>query len=213
MSQTYTSKVWIAFLFIAAAVYPAQPQDIRLNILKSDEFALRRMVVFKKSGEKIGIFVRIASFDPATGLFVMESATGDATSIPATEIQKIEFEQTVKRQNPAAQQASWEIRATLGAELRYDVSQSALKVESGDLVLPSSSPSTSIPGPTLTPSEASPRKSGNKTTGVSITNVKVLEAKSLTVNGSSKSFFVEVQNVTYTKETSGSSVGLSGMRK
>ncbi len=205
MNQTHLRRVWVGFLFIAAAV-PTQANDIRLNVLKSDQLALRRMVVIKKSGEKISTLVKIDSFDPATGLFVMEGVTGETTDIRSSDIQKIEFQQTVRQQSPAAQEAPWKIRATVGSELRYQVSQGALRVESGELVLPASSPSTSIPGPTVSSAEPSSRN------GASITNVKVVEAISLTFDGARKSFFIKVQNVTYTKETSGTS-GLSGIRK
>ena len=75
----------------------------------------------------------------------------------------------------------------------------------GGLVLPASSPSSTIPGPTVPP-EPSPYN------GAGITNVKVVEAKGLTLDRTRKSFFIEVQHVTYTKKMSGSS-GLSGIRK
>jgi hypothetical protein len=207
MTPKHLRRVWVVLLFMAAVACPVQAQDIRLNVLKPDELALRRMVVFKKSGDKISSFVKIASFEPASGIFVMEDATGGMVSIPTSEIQKIEFEQTVQSPSPMAQQAHWEIRATAGTGLRYKLSRGALRVESGELVLPASSPSTSVPGPTAPSIEPSSRNPGN-----SITAFKVVEVRSLTVDGASESFFVEVQNVTYTKETSGSS-GLSGTRK
>ena len=210
MIQKHLRRVWVVLLFMATVACPVQAQEIRLNVLKSDELALRRMVVFKKSGDKISSFVKIDSFEPVSGIFVMEDATGEIVSIPTSEIQKIEFEQTVRRQNPVAQEAHWEIKATAGAGLRYKLSRGALRVESGELVLPASSPSTSVPGPTVPSPEPSSREPGSR-----ITAFKVSEARSLTVDGASESFFVEVQAVTYTHETfsgSGSS-GLSGTRK
>jgi hypothetical protein len=205
MSKTYLSKILLVPLFISTAV-PAQAKDLRLNVLKSDENALRRMVVIKKSGEKISTFVKIDSFDPATGLLVVEDITGETTDIDAAGIQRIEFEQNVQRMNPAAQSAPWEIRATFGSKLRYKVSQGALRVDSGELVLPASSPSSSIPGGMVASGEAPSH------IGAQLTKVKVLEAKSLTFDAAGKSFLIDVQNVTYTKEVWGSS-GLSGVRK
>jgi len=75
--------------------------------------------VVKTSGERITNLVRIASFDQENGVFVMESVTGETASIALPELKRIDFEQTVERQNPAAQEAAWEMTAMPGSGVRY----------------------------------------------------------------------------------------------
>jgi hypothetical protein len=165
MNQAYGRRVWIVLLCIAGFGHPAQGEDIRLKVLKSDEYALRRMVVVKKSGERINSFLKINSFDPAAGLFVMEGVTGETTSVPVSDIEKIEFGQSVREQSPMAQSAYFEIKTTIGSGVRYKISQGQLKVEAGDLILPGSSPSTSIPAPAVSSATPSPHEGSNVTKG------------------------------------------------
>lgn len=196
MNKRYLRTFWFAVIIIASAAVPAQDHNIRLNILRQDDVAIRRMVVIKKSNERISNFVKIDSYDPTEALFVMEDPTGETTRIPVSEIQKFEFEQSVRQQAPMAQEGPWEIRATIGSGSKYEVGKDKLRVEFGDLVVPVSSPSTSIPAPTVAPQ---PSAHHGGTLAVS----KVLEARTLTV-ANSKSFVILVHSVIYTTERWGS---------
>jgi hypothetical protein len=206
MKTTSFIRIPIALLFFSVVASPATSQDIQLNVSKPDNYALRKMVVVKKSGDKVTSFLKIDSFDPETGVFIMEGATGEATEILASDINTIEFQQTVRKQSMGAQQAHWEINVTPGPEVKYKVGQNALRIESGELVFPANSPSADTSGAEFPASDPAPRRGG------SVSSVKKLEANRLTVDGPNKSFLVEVKNVMYTTETLGSS-GLSGIRK
>jgi hypothetical protein len=197
--------VSITFPF-AACAKPAQSQDIRINLVREDLYALRRMEVFKKSGEKLSGAVSIESFDPESNSFIMKGVTGETFNLPVSDIQKIEFEQALSQQRQEVQEAAWKINAKPGSTLRYQVSQDALRIEDGDLILPASSSAARIPAPATTPDDTS-----NKQGKVAKTD-KVAEAKKLTYDPSTKMFLVEVQEVTYTKEMVGTS-GPSGVRK
>ena len=206
MKLTSMLIVCLASLLAGGAALPAEAQDVRLNVTKPDQYAMRRIVVVKKSGDQITSLVRIQSYDPATASFVMQNVTGEAVIVPASQIKEMVFEQSVMRQSPMAQEAWFAVYESLGPALRYKLPQGSLRVEDGNLVLPASTPSTPIPAPPVPPLPAMPG-SGNITT-----SNKVTEARKLTYDASRKSFLLEVQNVTYTKETSGSS-GMSGVRK
>jgi hypothetical protein len=196
----------MVLVLAAGIVLSAEAQDVRLNVTRSDDYVTRRMVIFKKSGEQVGSLVKIRSFDPASASFVMEGVAGEAVTLAASDIKQIVFEQTVARQSPMAQQAYWEITESFGPGLRYKVKQNSLRVVSGDLVLPVSSPVVDIPAPPVPPL---PPLSTN---GSSTTSATITEARRLAYDAPSKTFAVEVQNVTYNKEMSGSS-GISGVRK
>jgi hypothetical protein len=192
---------------VGVIAHPAQSQDIRINFIREDLYAERRMVVFKKPGEKMSGVVRIQSFDPVTNSFVMEGVAGESVSVPVSDIERIEFEQTVQRQSPQAQQSFWKIVAIPGSMQRYNVSKNALRVESGEIILPASSPMTIISTSSTTPVETSEPKKG-----VTVKTDKIIEARNLTYDVSTKSFRIEVQEVTYTREEFSAS-GVSGIRK
>jgi hypothetical protein len=193
---------------LAATAEPAQSQDRRINLFKEDQYATRRMEVFKKSGDKMSSVVSIRSFDSVSNAFSMEGVAGETTKVPMSDIQKINFEQAVAHQSPMAQTAPFEVTAKPGVMLKYKVPQNALRIDSGDLILPASSPVTSTPAP-ATP-ETSAETPNRKTS--SVVTDKITEAKSLTYDPSSKSFLVEVQEITYTKQIFGSP-GVSGIKK
>lgn len=197
----------IACLF-AATAEPAQSQDRRINLFKEDQYATRRMEVVKKSGEKMSNVIGVQSFDPDSNAFSMEGVAGETTKVPVSDIQIINFEQAVVRQSPMAQTAAFEVTAKPGTMLKYKVPQNALRIDSGDLILPASSPVTSTPAPAAAETSA---ETTNRNTRSVVTD-KIAEAKSLTYDPSSKSFLIEVQEVTYTKQTVGSP-GVSGIRK
>jgi hypothetical protein len=207
MNDTYLRTLWIAVVAVIAIGLPAQSQDVRLNILKGDDFALRKMVLVKKSSERISNFVKIDSYEPEAGIFVIEGPTGETTRISVSDIQRLEFEQSVRQQAPMAQNGPWEIRPTFGSGMKYKVAKGALRVEAGDLVIPGSSTSNAIPAPTNAGSQPSARHGGT------ITNTKVMEAESLTVDDAANSFLIVVQNVTYTMETWGGGSRASGIVK
>ncbi len=192
----------------AATAEPARCQDRRINLFKGDQYAARRMEVVKKSGEKMSNVVGVRSFDPDSNAFSMEGVAGETTKVPVSDIQIINFEQEVVRQSPMAQTAAFEVTAKPGTMLKYKVPQNALRIDSGDLILPASSPVISTPAPA--PAETSTGTTNRKTN--SVVTDKIAEAKSLTYDPSSKSFLIEVQEVTYTKQTFGSS-GVSGIKK
>ena len=194
-------RTCLILLLIAAGVNAARAQEIRVNISRSEHSILRRMVVVKTSGERITNLVRIASYDQQKGVFVMESVTGETVSIALPELKRIDFEQTVDRQNAAAQEPAWEMTATPGSGLRYSVSKGLLRVDAGDMVVPAGSASSAVPGPAKTSSPASSSWKGI------VSNHDVLEARSLTVDISGGVFIVEVQNVTYAEKTAGGGEG------
>jgi hypothetical protein len=207
MNYRYVRALWVAVVVVIAIGLPAQSQNVRLNILTGDDLALRKMVLVKKSNERITNFVKIDSYEPETGVFVIEDPTGEPIRISVSDIQRLEFEQSVRQQAPMAQNGPWEIRPTLGSGMKYKVAKGALRVEAGDLVLPGSSTSDAIPAPTNVGSQPSARHGGT------ITNTKVVEAKSLTVDDATNSFLIVVQNVTYTMETWGGGSRASGIVK
>jgi hypothetical protein len=194
--------------WFAATTEPAQSQDRRINLFKEDQYATRRMEVIKKSGEKMSNVVGVQSFDPDSNAFSMQGVAGETTKVPVSDIQIINFEQAVVRQSPMAQAAAFEVTAKPGTMLKYEVPQNALRIDSGGLILPASSPVTSTPAPAAAKTSAETRN--GKTS--SVATDKIAEAKSLTYDPSSKSFRIEVQEVTYTKQVFGSS-GVSGIRK
>ncbi len=196
----------IACLFAATAEL-ARSQDRRINLLEGDEYATRRMEVVKKSGKKMSSVVSIQSFDPGSNSFVMEDVAGDTVKVPVSGLRRIDFQQAVQEQRPMAQEAPFEVTARPGARLKYKVPQTALRIESGDLILPASSPVTSTPAPAAATSTETPNKKPS-----SVKTDKIGEAKSLTYDPSSKSFLVEVQEVTYTKQIFGGG-GASGLSK
>jgi hypothetical protein len=206
MNRTHLFAISATLLFCTLLAHTALSQDIRLNVSRPDQYAFRKMVVIKKSGERITTFLKINSFDPATGIFVLEGVTGETANISASDIKSIEFQQTLQRHSPMAQDAHWEISLTEGPELKYKVAQNALMVQSGELVFPATSSSTAISGTDLPSGDPAPRQGG------SISSAKMVEARTITVDPPTKSFLIEVQKVMYTKETWGSS-GLSGARK
>jgi hypothetical protein len=205
MSSIRLLTISIAF-GVGVIAQPAQSQDIRISLIKTDDYAVRRMVVFSKSGVKMSSVVRIRSFDPATNSFVMEDVAGEAINVPVSDTEEIEFEQTVRQQSPAAQEGPWVIAARPGLTLKYKVPQNALRVESTELILPAASPVTSSSPPPTTSAETSDRK------GSIVKTDKIAEAKRLTYDSSTKSFLIEVQEVTYSREALGTS-GVSGIRK
>jgi hypothetical protein len=164
------------------------------------------MEVVKKSGEKMSNVTTIQSFDSDSNVFSLEGVTGETNKVPVSEIKQINFEQAVARPDSTAQTARVEITAKPGATLNYKVPQNALRIDSGFLVLPASSPVTTTPAPAGTETSTSTPKPSN------VVTEKIMEAKSLTYEPSSKSFVVEVQEIAYTIETFGSS-GPSGIRK
>ena len=107
-----------------------------------------------------------------------------------------------------AQTAAFEVTAKPGMMLKYKIPQNALRIDSGDLIVPASSPLTSTAAPAA--SETSAEKPNRKPS--SVMTEKIAEAKSLTYDPSSKAFLVEIQETTYTTQTFGSS-GASGTRK
>jgi hypothetical protein len=191
---------------LVAATLPAQSQDLRINVLRRDNYASRRMVIYKKSGEKLSNVVAIRSFDPQNSSFTMIGVMGESVVIPTSAVQKVEFEQAVLIQSPMAQEASWKVSSIPGSAFGYKVLRDALKVDSGDLVLPASSPATGTPAPPV------PAPATSKEQGKTVVTEKIVEAKRLTYDSSTKTFLVEVQEITYSKEVSGSS-GASGVRK
>ena len=192
----------------AATAEPARCQDRRINLVKEDQYAARRMEVLKKSGEKMSNVVGVRSFDPNSNAFGMEGVAGETTKVPVSDIQIINFEQEVVRQNPVAQTAGFEVTAKQGTILKYKVPQNALRIDSGDLILPAAFQVTRTPAPAQAETSAE-TTNGKTSTGVTD---KIGEAKSLTYDPSSKSFLIEVKEVTYTRQTFGSS-GVSGIRK
>ena len=191
---------------LGAAAEPVQSQDLRINLLKEDQYATRRMEVVKKSGEKISNVMTIKSFDSNSNIFSLEGVAGETNEVPVSEIKEINFEQAVVRQNPMAQEAAFEVTAKLGATLKYRVPQNALRIDFEVLTLPASSPVTTTPAPAGTETSAGTPKPSK------VVSEKIVEAKSITYEPSSKSFLVEVQEIAYTKKTFGSS-GPSGIRK
>jgi len=201
-------RMCLVLVLIAAGVNAARAQEIRVNISRYDRHILRRIVVVKTSGERITNLDRILSFDQKNGIFVMESVTGETASIALPKLKRIEFEQTVDRQSPMAQEAAWEMTATPGSVVRYTVRKGLLRVDLGDLVMPAGSASSPVPGSATTSSQPSSTSKGT------VSNHDVLEARSLTVDNSGGVFIIEVQNVTYTMKTeSGEGARPSGVVK
>lgn len=180
-------------------------QDIRLNVGKEDQFATRRIQVFKGTGEKLSGVFKLRDFDQGNQSFVLDDVTGQRFSVPVSDLQRITFEQTLLESNPIAQTAAWRITSKPGKALKYKVPVAALKVDSGDIVFPATAPVAAVSQPT-TAANASKAERAQGTTA------DLVEAKTLTYDSPSKSFMVEVQNIRYTRETFGSS-SLSGPKK
>ncbi len=197
---------WTVFLLIGGTLLLGQGRDIKLNATRSEEHVLRKMVVVNTSGEKMSTFDKIVSFDPASNVFVMEDVRGGTMSIPSSEIREINFEQTVEVTNSPVQRSFPKVTATPGSKLKYRVPKGAIRVDSGDLVLPASSPSTKVDGDGGNP-PSSP--SGN---GVNFSRINVVEPRRLTVDAHGF-FIVEVQNVIYTTETPTGGSKASGAAK
>jgi hypothetical protein len=198
---------WPVLLLTGTTLLLAQDKGIRLNATRNDGNVLHKMVVVKASGEKMSGIRKIVSYDPATSVFVMEDLTGGAISIPASEIREIDFEQAVVKANIAVQMPISEVKVTPGSRLKYSVPKNAVRVDSGDLVLPASSPSTKIPGEEGNSTE-SPSHEGDR-----VTRKDIVEPRKLTVDVAHGLFLVEVQNVTYTTETRGGGSKASGIVK
>jgi hypothetical protein len=203
MRSIYLSLVAIA-LTLAAASDRAQAQDLRLNLMREDSFASRRIQVFKKPDEKLSGVVSIESFDAGSNSFTMRGIAGDKVKVAATDLEKIEFEQELLKQRPQAQSAFFEVSTQPGAALRYKIVPEAIKIDAGDLIVPASAPSAKI---SLSSTPVKPEHEGG-----SIDTKKIVEARKLTWDAASKSFLVDVQEVTYSRATFGGG-GASGMVK
>jgi hypothetical protein len=200
-------RKWTSLLLIGGSLLLAQGQEIKLNATRSEKHVLRKMVVVKTSGEKISTLEMIVSFDPATTKFVMKDVSGGTTSISSSEIREIDFEQAVEMARPAAQEAFWEVIATPGSRFKYTVPKGALRVDSGDLVLPASSRAIEIAGDVGNPPESPSRKEDK------FSRINVVEPRRLTVDIAQGSFVVEVQNVIYTTKIAAGSSTPSGVAK
>jgi hypothetical protein len=183
----------------------ARAEDLKINLIREDAYASRRMQVFKKSGDKLSGADTIESFDAESNSFTMGTVTGETITVAVTDLEKIEFQQALLRQNPVAQQGWFEVAAQPGATLMYKVNLDAIKIQSGDLILPAAVLPTTI-SPAGTPAVPTPQHGGRLTTR------KIVEAKKLTWDPPSKSFRLEVQEVVYSREEYGGS-GPSGIRK
>jgi hypothetical protein len=204
MKSTMLLRVSPLLLLITCV---AQAQDIRLNLTNSDELMMRRMTVYKTSGETLKHLVKVRSYDPQSASFVMEDVTGGTITIAVSDLSKIDFEQSLSDANPVVQSPMPKIIATPGPKVKYTVPQDALKVDVGDLLFPASSPSTTTPGPPPPP----------VLPGVATVDSKnihrVTQPRSLTFDKPHKCFYVEVENFTYLVEPPSGSSRPSGVVK
>ena len=196
--------VAMSLIFVGIS-YRANAQEVHINLTREDGFASRRVQVFKKPGDKLSGVSGIESFDARANSFAIGKVTGESITVTVDDLDKIEFQQALLVLHPMAQSGPFEVTAQPGATLRYQVRPDALKFQQWDLILPASlspttiSPSTNSSGPTA--------HHGGK-----LTTQKVVEAKKLTWDPTSKSFVLEAQEVVYSREDWGGS-GPSGTRK
>ena len=202
---------WIRFALVVivfvSVVVPARCQEVRINLLKTDDYARRRIAIHTKSGETISHVAKILTYDQENSTFTMESFSGETLKIALSDIKTIECEQQIQTQSPVAQEPRVEIYAVPGSIIKYNVSPASIRVESEGLVLPSTSSAT-----TITPSPSAPPSEPHKQGAVIAKTDKILEGRRLIFDPLTKKLSVEVQEVTYSKEVSGSS-GVSGIRK
>lgn len=194
----------IALVICVGGVERGVAQELRLNLMREDSFATRRIQVFKKSGEKVSGVVSIQSFDSGSNSFVLRGVAGESIQFATDDLGRIEFEQELLKQQPQAQSGPFEVSMRLGDAVRYRVPPAGMKIDAGDLVLPASAPSTKI----SLPAEAV--KASRE--GGSVSSQKILEAKKLTWDAASKSFLVDVQEIVYSRTEFGGG-GASGVRK
>lgn len=184
-----------------------QAQDIRLNLTNSDDVMMRRMTVYKKSGDTIKHLVKIKSYDPQTASFVMEDVKGGTVTVAAADLSRIVFEQSFGEQSPIVQRAMPIITSIPGPMVKYTVPQSALKVDAGELLVPASSPSTTTLGPPPPPGLPAVTNVDSKNTH------DVTLPRSLTFDTSRKCFYVEAEKFTYRIEQPSGSSRPSGVVK
>ena len=195
----------VSIVLVTGAAQCVLCQDLRLNVGREDEFATRRIQVFKETGEKLSGVFKLHDFDQGSQSFVLEDVTGQSVSVPVSILQRITFEQTLLQPNPVAQTAAWQITSKPGKALKYKVPATALKVDSGDIIFPATTPVIAVSQPTTAAQAPKAEKSQVVTTDLA-------EAKTITYESPSKSFIIEVQHVLYTRDTFGSS-SLSGPKK
>ena len=90
MRTTHTGIVTAGLFLLAVAI--AQAETIDVKMVQNDQYVTRIMKVFRKSGEPIPGLAKIDSYSHDTKAFIVKDVTGGTTSIPVTDIQRIEFE-------------------------------------------------------------------------------------------------------------------------
>ena len=192
-----------AFLFFVAGAARPQSQMLEVHLLKDDAYVTRTMKVLRTSGEKVTGLATIRSFDPVSNSFIMEGVAGETKTIPVSDIERIEFEQDILRQSPAAQEAAWRVNATPGRMVMYEVPQASLSIQNGNLQL--------FPSWEVQPASGAPHFP--ELPGVSVTaapGIQIAEAKILKYDAGRKVFSLLVQYSTYSRETFGGAGSSSG---
>lgn len=187
--------VSLAVLFAACAPTLSRAQGLRINLCNEDQYARRRMLIVKKSGETISDVLRIRSFAAESNSFVVERIAGGTVDVAASDIKEIHFEQQPESERSVAQVAVAQIKARQGDAFRYTLSQKTLKIDdAGDLVLPESASRKKLSEP------ASLEGEGARDTTRILESATIAEARTLSFDPEKKSFVVDIQYVKYTKE-------------
>ena len=167
---------------------PLHLEPLRVNLTQQDEFAIRTMKVYKRSGGKIRGLLTIQDFRGEDSAFIFKDILGEEQVLPAREIEKIEFSQEVEQQSMAAQVAGWKIEVTKGNRQTITIPADDLLIENSILVLNS--------GPDLSASQG-----------------EIVEALQILPAATGDSFQIDLQAVRYEKKYSGGGGGPSGLTK
>lgn len=176
----------------------AQDQEARINLLWPDEYARRSMKVMTKSGKELKGLQMIQAYDPNSKTFLLTTVTGESRTIPATEVERIEFSQHLISQPQYAQVARQETKAYQGPERTVKIPARDFKIQDGYLV-----------GPELVAQSPKTPPQGN------IVNLKdldsgqfVQEVRSIVYDPQNDMFVVTLQAVRYVQEFLGGGGGV-----
>jgi hypothetical protein len=202
-------RTLVAGIFVAAAVAAGllgaleargQGDEPRINLLWPDDYARRSMKVMSKSGGELRGLRMIEAYDPNNKSLIMTTVTGEPRTIPAADLNKIEFSQHIISQPQYMQMAREEIQAHLGPVRTVKIPAQEFRVQNGYLE-----------GPDLLAqfqSETTPQ--GNTLNLEDLESTKsVQEVRSIVYDPQADMFVVTIQPVRYVRQFLGGGGGVT----
>jgi hypothetical protein len=173
-----------------ASPVSSQESPVRIALTEPDEYVLRSITVVAagKGSEEITLNPLSIAFDPDKASFVFAKPGGGQVQVAASALKSLVCRRSVRKQNPAAQEASWSIETETRPETIVDLSPKQLAIDSNQLV---------VSDPRVTAAAKGWRVELNK----------------LEYRRDRKTFRLTLQPVKYTKKFQGGTSDPSGSRK